>query len=119
MRKTLLLKLSVLLCVFGLGNVSFAQDPFPTNRFPVIANGTQLQINDCTGRRFFLSGTVDNEPNTGQQLSLYNPAEMEGYMVNLKRIGATALRWNTFLFGKDLRWNASGYCTGKIGRAHV
>ena len=117
MRTKLPLGLSLLLGVFALGGASSAQVPFPTNRFPVIVNGTQLQINDCSGRRFFLAGMVDNKPNSGRQLSRYDHAEMETQIVNLKAIGATAMRWNTFLFGRDLRWDANGYCTGMCAHA--
>jgi len=84
-----------------LCNVAVGQLPFPPDRFPVIVNGTELQINDCSGRRFFLAGMVHNEPNTGKQLSLYDHAEMKRKIENHKRIGSTAMRWNTFLFGRD------------------
>ena len=77
----------------------------------------QLEINDCSGRRFFLAGMVHNEPNSGRQLSLYDHAEMKRKIENHKRIGATAMRWNTFLFGRDLRWDANGYCTGMCANA--
>ena len=117
MIKKILFKLLVLLFVFDLSNSLFAQVPFPPDRFPVKVNGTQLQINDCSGRRFFLAGMVDNKPNSGLQLSLYDHGEMETQIVNHKAIGATAMRWNTFLFGKDLRWDANGYVTGMCNNA--
>ena len=60
---------------------------------------------------------VDNKPSSGRQLSRYDHADMEARIVNLKAIGATAMRWNTFLFGKDLRWDANGYCTGMCDNA--
>lgn len=91
---------------------SFAQSPFSSDRFPVKVVGTQLQINDASGRRFFLAGMVDNKPSSGQQLSRYDHAAMEAQIVNHKRIGATAMRWNAFLKGKDLRWDAQGHVNG-------
>ncbi|MCX6327597.1 MAG: BACON domain-containing carbohydrate-binding protein, partial [Bacteroidia bacterium] len=98
-------------------NVSVAQLPFPPDRSPVIVDGTILKINDCSERRFFLAGMVDNEPSGGLQLSLYNHAEMETQIVNHKAIGATAMRWNTFLRGIDLRWDANGYVIGMCDSA--
>ncbi len=117
MKNFLWLKLAAFLCVFHLSNVSFAQYPFPPDRFPVIVDGTQLEINDCSGRRFFLSGMVDNYPNSGLQLSAYDHAEMEAQVENHEAIGATAMRWNTFLRGRDLRWDANGYVTGMCDSA--
>jgi len=117
MRKFLLPKVMGLVCLFYLGNVSVAQNPFPPDRFPVIVDGTQLEINDCSGRRFFLAGMVDNYPNSGLQLSMYDHAEMEAQIENHEAIGATAMRWNTFLRGRDLRWDENGYVTGMCDSA--
>jgi len=117
MKKCLLLKVIVLTCLLCLGNVTVAQNPFPPDRFPVKVDSTVLEINDCSGRRFFLAGMVDNKPNSGCQLSLYDPAEMEAWIANSKAIGATAMRWNAFLRGKDLKWDANGYVTGMCDNA--
>jgi hypothetical protein len=107
--------LLLLLCVSRAG--CFAKNPFPPDRFPVKVVGTHLQINDDSGRRFFLAGMVDNKPSSGQQLSRYDHAEMETQIVNHKRMGATAMRWNAFLRGKDLRWDARGHVSGMCENA--
>ena len=117
MKKGMLLLVIWLQCLFFLTNKSVAQNVLPPDRFPVKVNRTVLQINNCSGRRFFLSGMVDNKPNSGLQLSLYNSAEMETQIVNSKAIGATAMRWNAFLRGKDLRWDANGYVIGMCDNA--
>jgi hypothetical protein len=117
MKKGLMLRMIGLACLLYLCNVSVAQHPFPPDRFPVKVNGTVLEINDCSGRRFFLAGMVDNIPNTGLQLSMYDHDEMENQFLYHKAIGATAMRWNAFLRGKDLRWDANGYVTGMCDNA--
>ncbi|HUX57319.1 MAG TPA: hypothetical protein VMV77_10115 [Bacteroidales bacterium] len=117
MGKDLLSMLVGLTSLVYLCGESVGQLPFPSNRFPVIVDGTLLRINDCSGRRFFLAGMVDNKPNSGCQLSLYDHAEMETQIVNSKAIGASAMRWNAFLKGKDLRWDADGYVVGMCDSA--
>jgi len=101
----------------ALQSASFAQAPFPPDRFPVKVVGTQLQVNDGSGRRFFVAGMVDNQPSSGRQLSLYDHAEMEAQIANHKAIGATAMRWNAFLRGRDLRWDAKGHVIGMCDQA--
>jgi len=92
-------------------------EPLPPGRSPVKVNGTILEINDCSGRRFFAAGMVDNIPNSGLQLSLYCHDEMRNQFVYHKEMGATGMRWNAFLRGRDLRWDEDGYVTGMCDNA--
>jgi hypothetical protein len=79
---------------------------------PIAVDGDILVYNDGSDRRFFAAGMVDNRPASGRQLSRYDHAEMEEQIVTHARIGATAMRWNTFLKGSDLRWDDSGLVSG-------
>jgi hypothetical protein len=101
----------------ALQGASLAQASLPRDRFPVKVVGTQLQVNDGSGRRFFLAGMVDNHPNSGRQLSLYDHAEMRAQLAAHQAIGATAMRWNVFLRGRDLRWDAQGHVIGMCDQA--
>jgi endo-1,4-beta-mannosidase len=83
-------------------------------RFPVRVSGGLLVHNDGSGRRFFAAGMVDNRPASGNQLSRYKHDEMREQLQTHARIGATVMRWNTFLKGQDLRWDQRGRVTGIV-----
>jgi hypothetical protein len=83
-----------------------------SRRFAVTVRGTELVHNDGSGRRFFALGLVDNRPASGKQLSRYDHGEMEEQLASHARMGANAMRWNTFLKGCDLRWDAPGHVCG-------
>lgn len=90
-------------------------------RFAVTVSGKRLICNDGSGRRFFAFGLVDNRPASGRQLSRYKHDEMEAQLAAHAGMGASAMRWNTFLKGIDLRWDEEGHVTGlcKNGMANI
>lgn len=101
------------------GTPASRDDPAPENTpvaavFPVAVRGTLLVHNDGTGRRFFASGLVDNRPASGNQLSRYKHDDMREQIATHARIGATVMRWNTFLKGNDLVRDDKGMVTGIV-----
>lgn len=101
-----------LLCLLIIQNLIAAE-----SLFPVKVKGTELVLNDGTERRFFLAGMVANSPRGGEQLNKFDPIYWEDLMKHSKEIGANALRWNAFLFGKDLSWDANGLVDGMQGNS--
>ncbi len=77
-------------------------------------SGPLLVRNDGSGRRFFASGLVDNRPASGNQLSRYKHDEMKEQIATHARVGATVMRWNTFLKGRDLIWDDTGLVAGIV-----
>ena len=94
-------KFFYMLCAFAIHTLAFAVE----SSFPVKVKGTELVLNDGTDRRFFLAGMVANSPRGGEQLSKFDPVYWEKLMRNSNKIGANYVRWNAFLFGKDLSWS--------------
>jgi hypothetical protein len=81
--------------------------------FPAVkVDGDQLVLNDGTDERYFLAGMVDNRPSSGKQLHRYDHDEMETQLLEHVSNGGTAMRWNAFLKGADLTWDASGHVSG-------
>jgi hypothetical protein len=76
-----------------------------------------LVHNDGSGRRFFAAGLVDNRPSSGRQLSRYKHDEMAEQLAAHARMGASAMRWNSFLKGSDLRWDKHGRVSGMADKA--
>lgn len=91
-----------------------ASAPAGKNAFAVTAKGGELICNDGSGRRFFAAGMVDNRPASGNQLSRYDHDEMRGQIETHARVGATVMRWNTFLKGRDLKWGEDRHVTGVV-----
>jgi len=103
-----LLLLTLLLSAMTL----FAEE----SQFPIKVSGTELVLNDGTERRFFLHGMVDNAPRYGRKLSdKYKVDEMEERLKHSSDIGANAMRWNAFFYGRDFLWDANGNVTGLAG----
>ncbi len=96
--------------VFIVTTVGHAQ--ITCSKFPVKVQGNTLVLNDGTGRRFFVAGMVDNRPSGGEQLSKYDHAVMEDQMIESKAIGCNAMRWNAFLKGEDILWDANKNVSG-------
>ena len=70
--------------------------------FPAVrASGDELVLNDPWSTRFFAAGWVASG---SVPLSEYNATHMERLLRDSSGVGATALRWNTFLKGLDFEW---------------
>lgn len=100
--------LQIILLILIGGNV-YSQC---NNNFPLKVQGDSIILNDGTERRFFLAGMVDNNKASGMQLSTYDSLEMESELQSYALAGCNAMRWNAFLKGIDITWDASGYVSG-------
>ncbi|MCP4521289.1 MAG: T9SS type A sorting domain-containing protein [Cytophagales bacterium] len=83
-----------------------------SNNFPLKVQGDSIILNDGTERRFFVSGMVDNNKASGMQLSTYDATEMEEELQSYVLAGCNAMRWNAFLKGIDITWDASNNVSG-------
>ncbi len=98
----------ILIFVFLLFSMLSADNP----KFALKIKGNQIVINDSSEARFFLAGMVSNNPQSGEQLSAFDSTQWRLLLKKTKEIKANTVRWNAFLFGKDITFDENGLASG-------